>query len=147
MLGPLITLAGSAAGGAILGLISDTLNQRSKDKVELERIRFGREQKLHKYQVSLAGTHPPFYSVIMLLAATYCLCTLICFLCGDVPVATQSFGAEPTKLELGFGLFKRSESDKTVYLLTFAGLGTYFLSPIAFILTSVLTGIVPKRGV
>ncbi len=146
MIDPITALGGSSMIGAIIGVISNVISQSGKNKVELERIRFNREENMQDYQVKIAGTHPPFYSVIMLLAATYCVCTGICFVAGDIPVASQGFNAEPNTTSLVFGLFKRSTGDKTVYLLTFAGLGTYFLAPIAFILTAVLTGIVPKRG-
>lgn len=147
MIDPVTALGGSSILGAIIGVVSNLILQGGKNKVELERIRFDREQNMQDYQVKLAGKHPPFYSVIMLLAATYCICTGICFIAGDIPVASQGFRGEPTTTSIALGLYKRVSPDKTVYVLTFAGLGTYFMSPIAFILTSVLTGIVPKRGI
>lgn len=147
MIDPVTTLLGGSIGGSLIGVISNIITQRGKNQIELERIRFGREEKMQGYQSKLYALNPPFRIVIFMLAATYCICISICFVCGDLPVATQSFNAKPSSFSFGWGFVEKQTPDRTVYLLTFAGLGTYFLSPIAFILTSVLTGIVPKRGV
>ena len=147
MIDPITTVLGSSLGGAIIGVVSNVIKERGKNQVELERIRFGREQNVQDYQTKLYSMHPPFRLIVFLLAFTYCLCVAICFLCGDLPVASQSFNSKPSSFSIGWGFIEKQTPDRTVYLLTFAGLGTYFLSPISFILTSVLTGIVPKRGI
>jgi len=150
MIDPVTAMGGSAIGGAVLGLLSNAVSGFFSSQISLAKIgaeaQKDNNEHVLKYQASIANSRPPYSSHLMLITATYCFAVAICFLCGDIPVATQGFGGEPTETSIALGLFKRSATDKTVYLLTFAGLGTYFMSPLAFILTSVYTGIVPKRG-
>ena len=150
-------IGGSAGVGAILGLVSNYISSKAQKEIDLKKqegmnnaILAGKLQEYQThFQVDKKGhaVHPPFYFPVLLITATYCVCVTICFLCGDIPVATQSFNGEPTTTSVLWGLIKRTDGDKTVYILTLAGLGTYFMSPLAFILTAVLAGIVPKRGV
>lgn len=150
MIDPVTAMGGSAIGGAVLGLLSNLVTGFFSSQVELAKVgaqsQKDNNEQVNKYQAAIANSHPPYSIHLLLITATYCLAVAICFFCGDIPVATQGFGGEPTETSLALGLFKRTSPDTTVYLLTFAGLGTYFMSPLAFILTSVFTGIVPRRG-
>lgn len=156
MIDPVSAVGGSAVSGAVIGLLSNAASAYFRNKLELERIRwqgrFEQNEQLKAYQTDFKvdgrgrAITPPFYLPVLLLTCTYCFAVCICFLCGDIPVASQGFGAEPTETSLAWGLFVRSSTNNEVYLLTLAGLGTYFLSPIAFILTAVLSGIVPRKG-
>jgi len=146
LIDPVTMMGGHAAAGAILGIISNIISGNAKKQIELEKIRHKYNEQTSEYQVKISNTKPPFYFPILLLTTTYCIAVTICFICGDIPIASQGFSTEPTETSIALGLFKRTSPNDQVYLLTFAGLGTYFMSPIAFILTSVFTGIVPKRG-
>ena len=151
MIDPISALVGGPIGGAALGLFSDLVRSYFSNKLEHAKILRGEQNDINeaqlKYQVELAGKHPPYYGVIMLVACTVCLATLYCFLVGDIPVITQGFKANPTETSVAFGLWKRVSPDQNVYLLTFAGLGTYFMAGLLFVLTSVTTGVFPKRGI
>jgi len=155
MIDPLTMVTGGAGLGAVLGLISNFFAGRNETQLELKKqeginnaaLAGNLAEYQQNFRVNEKGVavHPPFYFPILLITATYCVCTGICFAAGDIPIATQQFNGEPNEMSIMFGLITRSSSDKTVYILTLAGLGTYFMAPLAFILTSVLTGIVPKR--
>jgi hypothetical protein len=142
-------LSGSSALGIVFSTVVGLWRSSQDSKLELYEILRGEKRELNehalKYQKQAASSGNSHSITFFMLAATYCLCTLICFLCGDVPVASQGFNVEPSSWSLAFGLFERSVTDKTVYLLTFAGLGVYFMSPLSFILTVRLTGIASKR--
>jgi len=149
MIDPMTALGGSSIGGAVIGTLLSLWQSSQSNKLEQSRILAREKQEINdqviKYQQELSKTRDPYRAILFMLGATYCFCTCICFLCGDVPVATQGFGSEPTQSSVLFGLFQRSSADKTVYFLTFAGLGTYFMSPLSFILTVKLTGITGRR--
>jgi hypothetical protein len=141
MIDPMTALGGSSIGGAVIGTLLSLWQSSQSNKLEQSRILAREKQEINDQVI----TRDPYRAILFMLGATYCFCTCICFLCGDVPVATQGFGSEPTQTSLLFGLFERSSADKTVYFLTFAGLGTYFMSPLSFILTVKLTGITGRR--
>ena len=149
MIDPITLLGGSSVVGSAIGLIMTFAKMGGENKLEHARILKGEKQEQNKhvlaYQKSINNMRDPYMLCVLMLCATYCFAVAICFLCGDIPVATQGFGVEPTKTSLAFGLFTRSSTDKSVYLLTFAGLGTYFMSPISYILTVKLTGITTRR--
>ena len=88
---------------------------------------------------------PPHNIFLLCITVTYCAVCLICFLAGDVPVLSQSFASEPSSWGFGWGLVERTIADKTVYILTLAGLGTYFMSPLAFVITNSTTGHIVRR--
>ena len=149
MIDPVTMLGGSSVAGSVIGLVMTFLKMRGENDLEKTRIisREKKEQNEHtiKYHKTIDGLRDPYIVCVVMLCATYCLAVAICFLCGDIPVATQGFGIEPTETSIAFGLFTRTAPDSSVYLLTFAGLGTYFMSPISYILTVKLTGITTRR--
>ncbi len=149
MIDPMTALGGSSALGAGVSLITGLW--RASKEYQIDLVEAGNQNKREinehaiNYQKHLAKSGNNHSLTFFMLAATYCLCTSICFFCGDIPVASQGFSSEPSELSIAFGLFQRSTADKTVYLLTFAGLGVYFMSPISYILTVRLTGIASRR--
>lgn len=149
MIDPVTVLGGSSLAGSVIGLIMTIVKNRSENQLEMARILKGDEKELNehviKYQKAIDGIRDPYIGLLRMLVFTYCFAVAICFLCGDIPVATQSFGGEPTETSIALGLFKRSAADRSIYLLTFAGLGTYFMSPIAYVFTVKLTGITSRR--
>ena len=149
MIDPMTALSGSSALGVAVSVIVGLWRSGQDHKIEMAEILRGERKEINehalKYQKQVSSSGNSHSITYFMLGATYCLCTLICFLCGDIPVASQGFNSEPSTISLAFGLFQRSVTDKTVYLLTFAGLGVYFMSPISFILTVRLTGIASRR--
>jgi hypothetical protein len=148
MIDPITSLGASTVAGAVLGMVSNFVksffdNQVALAKIGIEERKQDNEAVL-KYQAAIDNSHPPYRFHIMLITATYCLAVAICFVFGDVPVATFSLEGSPTETTILF--FKRVSADKDVYMVSLAAVGFYLLSPLAFILTSVFTGIVPKRG-
>lgn len=148
MIDPMTALGGSSIAGGLLGTITALWKASQANKLAMAKVTHDRTEQINEhtiaYQKLLQRGGDPYAKCVFLLATTYCICTAICFLCGDIPVATQSFGTEPTETSIAFGLFTRSKTDNSVFLLTFAGLGTYFMSPISYILTVKLTGAVGK---
>ena len=148
MIDPITSLGASTIGGAVLGLFSNFVKGFFDNQVQLAKIGIQEQQNnnenISKYQAQLDGTLPPFRFHLLLITITYCFCVSICFIFGDVPIATFSLGESATETTVLF--FKRISPDKDVYLVSLASVGFYLLSPMAFILTSVFTGIVPKRG-
>jgi hypothetical protein len=148
MIDPITSLGASTIAGAVLGMGSNFVKSFFDNQVALAKIgleeRKQDNESIAKYQAQLDGTNPPYFWHILLITATYCFAVAICFSCGDVPVATFSLNSSPTETTLLF--FKRVSDDKNVYMVSLASVGFYLLSPLAFILTSVFTGIVPKRG-
>jgi hypothetical protein len=145
---PVTALGGSSLAGSVIGLILSWINTSSNKQVKLAEILRGEQKETNEhvinYQKTINGARDPYAFCVFILTCTYCLAVSICFFCGDIPVATQGFGEEPSTISIAFGLFTRSTTDKSVYLLTFAGLGTYFMSPIAYILTVKLTGLTKR---
>ena len=148
MIDPITSLGASTVAGAVLGMVSNFVKSFFDNQVALAKIgieeRKQDNEALAKYQFKLDGSAPPYRFHILLITITYCVAVAICFICGDVPVATFSLAGSSTETTVLF--FKRVSDDKNVYMVSLASVGFYLLSPLAFILTSVFTGIVPKRG-
>ena len=148
MIDPITSLGASTVAGAVLGMASNFVKSFFDNQVALAKIgieeRKQDNESLIKYQAQIDGSNPPYVFHILCITVTYCLAVAICFICGDVPVATFSLAGSPTETTVLF--FKRVSSDKDVYMVSLASVGFYLLSPLAFILTSVFTGIVPKKG-
>jgi len=100
----------------------------------------------HEYTKIPKAINPPFASSVLLIAWTYCACTLVCFLLGDIIVATQNPTAEPTVTTWAWGAWSQQHSNDTISVVTFASVGTYMAHFLAFILSAVITGVVPKRN-
>lgn len=100
----------------------------------------------HNYVAIPKAIDPPFSSSVLLITISYCLCTTICFALGDITVFTQNPTAEPTITSWAWGLYRSEHSNDTVSVVTFASVGTYMAHFLAFILSAVITGVVPKKG-
>lgn len=152
-----LPMLGSAGGGAVLGLVGNAIQARveskkielqiEKEKLNAELARAGVIKDLQTVQFDAKGepVHPPFYIPILLLTATYSISMLVCFVFGDIVVWTRNPTAEPVVRNYVWGLYSTTIPAGTVYVETFASVGAYMGHFVAFILSAVLTGIVPKK--
>jgi len=175
MISDAINLVGAAGSGAVLGLIGNLISSGvEKKKLELERERERTQQQIDainqnkgSFKVDEGGEledvsyfwglyrrtgktrdraiNPPFYFAILCITWTYCAATITCFLLGDIVVATQNPTAEPTTTSWAWGFFEHSVQNSTIAVVTFASVGSYMAHFLAFVLSAVLTGIVPKK--
>lgn len=89
--------------------------------------------------------NPPFGSSVLLITISYCICTIICFALGDIIIFSQNPTAEPTVSSWFWGFYRSEHSNDTIAVVTFASVGAYMAHFLAFILSAVITGVVPKR--
>ena len=144
MITELLGLAGSGVAGSIFGIISDSLQARSERKrLELELIAKNQGQVFEHVQMVAANTY--FSFAFLLLVATYCTATILCFCYPNAIVYTFNPDEEPKIFSLFWGLFKWERSTNEVYQLSTGGLGFSLLHPIAFQIGSVITGLNARR--
>ena len=140
MVTELLGLAGSGVAGSIFGIFSDALQARSENRrLELELI--GKNQGQAFEHVKMVAANPYFSLSFLLLVATYCSCTTLCFCYPSAIVHTFNPDDEPRVFALLWGLFKYERQNNHVYQLTTGGLGFSLLHPIAFQIGSVITGL------
>ena len=151
MITELLGLAGSGALGAITGIASDFIQSRREQKlreVELEIARRAREnqQTVDFLQADKGFTTSPWFGfAFVLIAASYCLCCLVCIYWPDVPLQTFNPDSEPNKITFLWGLFGWERNSTKVWAITSGGVGYGLLHPLAFIIGAVLTGISPMN--
>jgi hypothetical protein len=144
MITELLGLAGSGVAGSIFGIFSDTLQARSENRrLELELI--GKNQGQAFEHVKMVAANPYFSLSFLLLVATYCTATILCFIYPNVTVHTFNPDEEPKIFSILWGLFKWERSANEVYQLSTGGLGFSLLHPIAFQIGSVITGLNARR--
>ena len=144
MITELLGLAGSGVAGSIFGIFSDALQARSDNRrLELELI--GKNQGQVFDHVKMVAANPYFSLSFLLLVATYCAATILCFIYPNVVVHTFNPDEEPKIFSLFWGLFKWERSANEVYELSTGGLGFSLLHPIAFQIGSVITGLNARR--
>lgn len=140
MITELLGLAGSGVAGSIFGIFSDALQAKSDNRrLELELI--GKNQGQAFEHVKMVAANPYFCLSFLLLVATYCAATILCFCYPNVIVHTFNPDEEPKIFSLFWGLFKWERSANEVYQLSTGGLGFSLLHPIAFQIGSVITGL------
>ena len=148
MLTELLGLAGSGVAGSIFGLVSDWMQSKAdikKLEVELEIKRRAQEANQTLNHVKTVSSSPFFSKSFGLLVFTYCACTAICFAFPEVIIWTFNPEDEPKRVSIFWGLVSHEWKPTRVYEITSGGLGYSLLHPIAFIITSVTTGISAKR--
>ena len=144
MITELLGLAGSGVAGSIFGIFSDALQAKSDNRrLELELI--GKNQGQVFDHVKMVAANPYFSLSFLLLVATYCAATILCFIYPNVIVHTFNPDEEPKIFSLFWGLFKWERSANEVYELSTGGLGFSLLHPIAFQIGSVITGLNARR--
>jgi hypothetical protein len=144
MITELLGLAGSGVAGSIFGIFSDALQARSENRrLELELI--GKNQGQAFEHVKMVAANPYFSLSFLLLVATYCAATILCFIYPNVVVHTFNPDEEPKIFSIFWGLFKWERSANEVYQLSTGGLGFSLLHPIAFQIGSVITGLNARR--
>ena len=145
MVTELLGLAGSGVAGSIFGILSDCLQARSDNRrleLELEIKRRANEAGQVLEHVERVVKDNAFFSLsFLLLVATYCSCTTLCFCYPSAIVHTFNPDEEPRVFALLWGLFKYERQNNHVYQLTTGGLGFSLLHPIAFQIGSVITGL------
>lgn len=169
-----INLVGASGAGAILGLIGNFISAGiEKKRLEVEAskeqarilaqatghyrepyIDEGQEVEIsylwglyHFSGKTKPKVLPPvFHNILLVFAVAYSASATYCIMVGDVPVATINPTTEPVTQSILFGLWERSYTPTTVAVQTFASVGQYMFHFIAFILSAVITGAVPKRG-
>jgi len=105
---------------------SESIKEYVKDFKTSEAYKVIRKFKLwgfeyiHEYTKPPKAINPAFASSVLLITWTYCACTLICFLLGDIIVATQNPTAEPTVTTCAWGAWSRQHSNDTISVVTFA---------------------------
>lgn len=130
----------------------EAIHEHSKNFKVSEAHRVVRKFKLgsfewaHEYTKAPRAINPPFSTDVLLITICYCICTITCFLLGDLVVATQNPTAEPTITSWGWGFYRSEHNDDTISVVTFASVGAYMAHFLAFILSAVITGVVPKKG-
>ena len=148
MITELLGLAGSGIAGSIFGMLSDWRQEASERKrMELE-LKIKQEDRLNarisehvKDKLTPAG----FGVAFGMLVATYCACTILCFVFPEIPVWTFNPDEEPKKVDLLWGLIKWERQVNYVYTLSTSGVGFSLLHPLAFMIGSVITGINPSK--
>lgn len=148
MITELLGLAGSGVAGSIFGIFSDWMQSRSEVKkleVELEIKRRAQEAGQVLEHVRTIADKPFFGRSFGLLVFTYCACTFTCFAFPEVQVWTFNPDDEPKRFELLWGLVGYEWKLTKVYTVTTGGLGYSLLHPLAFMITSVVTGINSSR--
>ena len=144
MITELLGLAGSGVAGSIFGIFSDALQAKSDNRrLELELI--GKNKGQSFKHVKMVAANPYFSLSFLLLVATYCAATILCFIYPNVVVHTFNPDEEPKIFSLFWGLFKWERSANEVYQLSTGGLGFSLLHPIAFQIGSVITGLNARR--
>jgi len=157
MLESILPMLGSAGGGAVLGLVGNAIQagvEKKKLELQIEERKFDHElaragaiKKHQKREFDKDGNvvEPPYYLPILFLTLSYCVAMLICFVFGDIIVWTRNPTADPIVRNYLWGLYSTTIPSGTVYVETFASVGAYMGHFVAFILSAVLTGIVPKK--
>ncbi len=175
MLADMMGIVGSAGAGAVMGLIGNIISagvEKKKlalaaEKEKTQQMADAINQNSTGYKVDKGGQietvsylwglyyregitraraiSPPFKLCLTLITATYCAATLVCFLLGDIVIATQNPTGEPIVTSWLWGLYSSSHVDSTVSVVTFASVGYGMACFLNFIMAAVFTGIVPKR--
>lgn len=148
MITELLGLAGSGIAGSIFGMISDWRQDRADNKrLELE-LKIKQENRLNgvtSVHLESKLTRSTFGFAFGMLCATYCACTILCFVFPEVTIYTFNPDEEPKRLTLLWGLINWERQINYVYTLSTGGVGYSLLHPLAFVMATVLTGINPSR--
>ncbi len=144
MITELLGLAGSGVAGSIFGIISDSLQARSENR-RLELGLIAKNQGQAFEHVQMVAANPYFSIAFLLLVATYCAATILCFCYPNAIVYTFNPDEEPKIFSIFWGLFKWERATNEVYQLSTGGLGFSLLHPIAFQIGSVITGLNARR--
>lgn len=149
MITELLGLAGSGVAGSIFGLLSDTLqaradNKRLETQLEIQR-RANESGQVLKHVEAINKNGPSFSLGFLCLVATYCACTIICFIYPDVTIHTFNPDEQPRVWSFLWGLFSLEKQTTYVYTISAGGLGYSLLHPIAFQIGTVITGLNPRN--
>ena len=154
MIASLIGFLSTSVGGAVFGQISNFINKRSEFKSE-------QEQRKHEQAIAIGGQLNEYYKMlgsqkdnpvkhalgptIWMLCATYCTCTLLCFVFPNEIVYTLDPGEAARQIDILWGFIIIPLAVGKVIVLTTGGVGYGLCHPIVFILSSVCTGIVARK--
>lgn len=152
MLAELMGFLGTSVGGAVFGQVASFIQGRAEAKIREQQQKHEQDlafkDQLGDYYKNIGKNNPEFNhtlgSVIWMLAATYCTCTILCFCFPSVIVYTLDPNEAPRKISFLF-LFHYEWQRTKILELTTGGVGLMLCYPIVFIISSVLTGIVPRR--
>lgn len=148
MITELLGLAGSGIAGSIFGMISDWRQdsaERKRLQLELDIKREDRLNGRTSEHLQRNLTPTTFGGAFWMLTATYCACTVLCFVYPSVAIWTFNPDEEPKKVSLLWGVFNWERQINSVYTLTSGGIGFSLLHPIAFMIGTVITGINPSK--
>jgi hypothetical protein len=153
MIAELVGFLGTSVGGAVFGQISSFMQSKSEAKLR-------EQQQIHEQNLAFKGELGGYYEkigksnpeinhtlghVISMLAFTYCATILIFALCPGHVIYALDPTDEGQSFSFLWGLLDFQWKPKRIMELTTGGVSLMMAYPVVFILSSVLTGIVPRR--
>jgi hypothetical protein len=79
-------------------------------------------------------------SIMHYIVICYCACCLLCFIDGDISVATLNPNEVPNTTSWLYGLYTKSKVEGEVYVLSLVSVGLLLLNPLSFAICQWITG-------
>ena len=145
MITELLGLAGSGILGSLFGMVHDAIQGKREYKITRLKLRLKENDQIQNHVGGFA-TSSAYSTAFLIITATYCACTIICFIWPDVTILTFNPDDEPRKFSFIWGLISFQIQHTKIYSISTGGVGFSLLHPIAFQIGAVITGINPTKS-